>query len=213
MKPDEVILDPGDDASRCRPASPPRPASTPSSMPSRRRPTANANAANDVFAHEAIRLVAGHLERAVSDGSDLEAREGLQRAAAFAGVAIDNCGTAVAHMIGHALASLRPIHHGRSVALGMIATLAWNIEGDDGRFDAAARAMGVPSAADLPRRLRGADACRRHQGLAGGRVRRRRRRNGSRDQMARARECRRCATSNRRPDRRRGPARLRAAPF
>ena len=36
------------------------------------------------------------------------------------------------------------------VALGMIATLDWNIEGDDGRFAAAARAMGLTSSADLP---------------------------------------------------------------
>jgi len=111
---------------------------------------ANATAFNNIFAHEAIRLVAGHLERAVQDGKDLVAREALQRAAALGGIAIDNCGTAVAHNIGHALASLRPIHHGRSVALGLIATLPWNVEGDDGRFAAAARAMGVASAAALP---------------------------------------------------------------
>lgn len=110
----------------------------------------NANAANNLYAHEAIRLASRHLERAVADGADIEARDGLQRAAALAGAAIDNGGTAVAHNIGHALASLKSIHHGRSVALGMIATLAWNIEGDDGRFDAAAKAMGLASARDLP---------------------------------------------------------------
>jgi hypothetical protein len=32
----------------------------------------------------------------------------------------------------------------------MIATLPWNVEGDDGRFTAAARAMGASSAAELP---------------------------------------------------------------
>jgi alcohol dehydrogenase class IV len=110
----------------------------------------NANAANNLFAHEAIRLAATHLEAAVADGSKISAREGLQRAAALAGIAIDNGGTAIAHTIGHALASLRPIHHGRSVALGMIATLEWNIEQDDGRFEAASRAMGLSSAAELP---------------------------------------------------------------
>jgi alcohol dehydrogenase len=114
---------------------------------------ANANAANNLYAHEAIRLAAGSLERAVADGKDLLARASLQRAAALAGVAIDNGGTAVAHTIGHALASLRPIHHGRSVALGSLATLAWNIEGDDGRFGAAAKAMGVSSAAELSKRF------------------------------------------------------------
>ena len=112
---------------------------------------ANAYAPNNVYAHEAIRLVAANLERAVSHGKDVAAREALQRAAALAGIAIDNGGTAVAHNIGHALASLRPIHHGRSVALGLIATLPWNMAGDDGRFVAAAAAMGVKHADDLPK--------------------------------------------------------------
>ena len=111
----------------------------------------NACAANNVFAHEAIRLVAANLERAVSHPKDIAAREALQRAAALAGAAIDNGGTAVAHNIGHALASLRPIHHGRSVALGLIATLSWNMAGDDGRFAAAAAAMGVKKPEDLPK--------------------------------------------------------------
>jgi len=112
---------------------------------------ANAYAPNNVYAHEAIRLVAANLERAVSHGKDVAAREALQRAAALAGIAIDNGGTAVAHNIGHALASLRPIHHGRSVALGLIATLPWNMAGDDGRFAAAAAAMSVKRADDLPK--------------------------------------------------------------
>jgi alcohol dehydrogenase len=111
----------------------------------------NATPANNAYAHEAIRLASRHLRNAVEKGRDVEAREGLQRSAALAGIAIDNCGTAVAHNIGHALASLRPVQHGRSVALGMIATLDWNIEGDDGRFDTAAKAMGLKSAADLPK--------------------------------------------------------------
>lgn len=111
---------------------------------------ANANAANNVYAHEAIRLATANLERAVADGTDLAAREGLQRAAFLAGIAIDNGGTAVAHNIGHALASIRPIQHGRSVALGMIATFGWNIQDDDGRFEAAARAMGLAGTRELP---------------------------------------------------------------
>jgi alcohol dehydrogenase class IV len=69
---------------------------------------ANAHAANDVFCHEAIRLVARHLIRAVEAPADLQARAGMQRAATLAGIGIDNCGTAIAHNIGHALASLRP---------------------------------------------------------------------------------------------------------
>lgn len=61
-----------------------------------------------VICHQAIRLVARHLARAIEAPADLEARAGLQWAATLAGIGIDNCGTAIAHNIGHALASLRP---------------------------------------------------------------------------------------------------------
>jgi alcohol dehydrogenase len=104
---------------------------------------ANANAANDLYCHEAIRLVVGHLMRALEAPQDLAARAGMQRAATLAGIGIDNCGTAIAHNIGHALASLRPVHHGRAVGLALRATLAWNVVDDsEGRFAAVAAAMG-----------------------------------------------------------------------
>ncbi len=104
---------------------------------------ANANEANDLYCHRAIALVVRHLARAVAVPGDLAARAGLQWAATLAGVGIDNCGTAIAHNIGHALASLRPVHHGRAVGLALRATLAWNAAEDpDGRFAAAAAAMG-----------------------------------------------------------------------
>ncbi len=109
----------------------------------------NAHAGNDLYAHEAIRLVARHLERAVSAPGDLEARMGMARAAALAGSAIDNCSTAIAHSIGHALASLRPLHHGRAVGVAMLASLPWTVGDDDeGRFAACGAAMGgEPTAA------------------------------------------------------------------
>ncbi len=69
----------------------------------------------------------------------------------MAGIGIDNAGTAIAHNIGHALASLRPVHHGRAVGLAMLATLPWNVGDDDGRFAAIARATGESGgAAALP---------------------------------------------------------------
>jgi alcohol dehydrogenase len=103
---------------------------------------ANANPANNLYGHEAIRLVVKHLRTAVEKPANIEARAGVQWAATLAGIAIDNCGTAIAHNIGHALASLRPIHHGRVVGLALRATLPWNIENDDGRYAAVAEAMG-----------------------------------------------------------------------
>lgn len=113
---------------------------------------ANANVANDLYCHEAIRLVIGNLMRAIEAPADLAARAGMQRAATLAGIGIDNCGTAIAHNIGHALASLRPVHHGRAVGLALRATLAWNVADDSGgRFAAVAAAMGEPAdAARVP---------------------------------------------------------------
>jgi alcohol dehydrogenase class IV len=108
---------------------------------------ANANPANNLYCHEAIRLVAKHLRRAVEVPGDIEARAGVQWAATLAGIAIDNSGTAIAHNIGHALASLRPIHHGRVVGLALRATLPWNIEEDDPCYGAVAAAMGEPAKA------------------------------------------------------------------
>lgn len=113
---------------------------------------ARANAGVDLFCHEAIRLVARYLPQAVDSPGDLAARGAVQWAASLAGIGIDTAGTAIAHNIGHALASLRPIHHGRAVGVAMLATLRWNASQDEaGRFAAVAEAMGGPrDAAALP---------------------------------------------------------------
>ena len=112
----------------------------------------HANMAADMVCHEAIRLVTRHLATAVAEPANLEARGAVQWAAALAGIGIDTAGTAIAHNIGHALASLRPIHHGRAVGVAMLATLRWNVAHDpDGRFAAVAVAMGeLPDASLVP---------------------------------------------------------------
>ncbi len=113
---------------------------------------AHATEANDMFCHQAIRLVVRWLPTAVAEPANLRARAAVQWAAALAGIGIDNAGTAIAHTIGHAMASLRPIHHGRAVGVAMLASLGWNAEHDPhGRFAAVAEAMGEPrDAAALP---------------------------------------------------------------
>lgn len=107
----------------------------------------NASAAGDVFAHAAIGMVARWLPGAVERPDDLEARGQMLLAAALAGIAIDNAGTAIAHNIGHALGSLRPVHHGRAVGTAMLATLAWNAEHEDGRWSRVAETLGSITAA------------------------------------------------------------------
>ena len=112
----------------------------------------NSFPANDLYGLEAIRLVGRHLATAVSEPGDLAAHGGMLLAAAFAGIAIDNAGTALAHNIAHALGSLMPIHHGRAVAIAMATTLEWNVEGNAQGFAKVAEALGLGRD---PRRLPG----------------------------------------------------------
>ena len=62
----------------------------------------------DLMAEKAIVLIGQYLRRAVRDGKDLEAREGMSLAATTAGFAFSNCGVAVVHAMEYALA---PIAH------------------------------------------------------------------------------------------------------
>ncbi len=101
----------------------------------------NSNPAGNLYAFEAIRLVGRYLVQAIERPKNLEARAAMQWAAAYGGVAIDNCGTAIAHTLGHAMGSLRPIHHGRAVGVAMLASLPWSIEDNDA-FGACAAALG-----------------------------------------------------------------------
>ncbi|WP_313197628.1 iron-containing alcohol dehydrogenase [Rhizobium sp.] len=103
-----------------------------------------------LYAHEALRLVAGSLEAAVKAPGNLEARGKVLLGSCYAGIAIDNCGTAIAHNISHALAGLAPVHHGLATALGFEATLPWLVEKDTPDLNEAARAIGLSGATQLP---------------------------------------------------------------
>jgi alcohol dehydrogenase class IV len=98
---------------------------------------------NDLYAHAALSLIAGALERAVRDPHDLDARGRMLLGAAYAGIAIDNCSAALAHNISHAIAALAPVHHGLATALALEVILGWQVEADHGPFAAAAAACGL----------------------------------------------------------------------
>ncbi|MCF3639390.1 iron-containing alcohol dehydrogenase [Rhizobium sp. TRM95111] len=110
----------------------------------------NAHTGAKLFAHEALRLIARALEPAVQSPEDLAARGRMLLGSCYAGVAIDNCGTAIAHTISHALAGLAPVHHGLATALAFEVTLAWLVEADTVDLNDAAGACGLASARDLP---------------------------------------------------------------
>ncbi|MEZ2129922.1 MULTISPECIES: iron-containing alcohol dehydrogenase [unclassified Sinorhizobium] len=110
----------------------------------------NTHRGAQLYAHEAIRLITASLEIAVREPGNIEARGDVLLGSCLAGIAIDNCGTAIAHNISHALAALAPVHHGLATALAFEATLAWLVESNAPGLHAAARACGVAKAAALP---------------------------------------------------------------
>lgn len=110
----------------------------------------NSHAGARIYGHQALRLVTANLQAAVHRPDDLAARGEVLLGSCLAGIAIDNCGTAIAHNISHALAGLAPVHHGLATTLGFEATLGWLAAAGTPELEAAAHACGLGSAAELP---------------------------------------------------------------
>lgn len=111
----------------------------------------NATPYSRLYGHEAIRLVAASLPTAVADADPARiaaAREQMLWASCLAGMAINNCGTAIAHTIAHAVGTLGKVHHGRAAALGLRASLPWNITDNRDAYADIAVALGGPRDAD-----------------------------------------------------------------
>ena len=113
----------------------------------------HATPGNDLYCLQAIALISANLEKAVNNPTDIEARGAMLLGSCYGGVGIDNCGTALAHNISHALADLAPIPHGRAAGLAMLATIDWVAEGNPQGFARVATAMGADDAAQAYERL------------------------------------------------------------
>ncbi|GAG47166.1 unnamed protein product, partial [marine sediment metagenome] len=81
----------------------------------------------DVLAEQAIREIGRHLRRAVSDGSDLEARTGMSLAATSAGLSFSNVGVAVVHALEYALNEVAHTAHGRGCGLLLPFVMRFNM--------------------------------------------------------------------------------------
>ena len=126
-----------------------------------------ANAGNDLYCLKAINLISVNLERAVTHPDDIAARGAMLLASCYGGIGIDNCGTAMAHNISHAVANLAPIPHGRATGLAMLATIGWVAEGNRVGFGRVAEAMGASDAVSAYERLVRASGIAVAPGLSG----------------------------------------------
>ncbi len=108
----------------------------------------HAHPAVDVFALEGIRLIGAHLERAVRDGADLEAREALARGSLYGGLCLGPVNTAAVHALAYPLGGEFGVPHGLSNALLLVSVLRFNLQAAPERYAAIAVALGVePEAA------------------------------------------------------------------
>jgi alcohol dehydrogenase class IV len=85
-----------------------------------------ASPVSDMFAVEAIQLVAKSLLQATRDGQNLEARTDMLLASTMAGIAITHADTCLAHVIGEAVGAVFNTLHGLSVSLALPAVMEYN---------------------------------------------------------------------------------------
>lgn len=93
--------------------------------------TTRRNARSAAFAHEAFRRAAGAFPRVLEQPGDLDARCDMLRAAALAGLAIENSMLGAAHSMANPLTRHFGLAHGQAVGTALPAVVDFNAE-DEG---------------------------------------------------------------------------------
>ena len=97
----------------------------------------------DAYALEGIRLTARFLIRAVREGSDLEAREGMASASYLGGLCLGPVNTAAVHALAYPLGSRFHMAHGLSNAVLLPSVFRYNASSNPERHADVARALGA----------------------------------------------------------------------
>ena len=96
----------------------------------------------DLTAEKAIRLIGQYLRRAVNDGGDLEAREGMALGALLGGLAFSNVGVAVVHALEYPVGGAVHCSHGAGNGLLLPYVMRFNLPARPKEFAAIARFLG-----------------------------------------------------------------------
>jgi alcohol dehydrogenase class IV len=120
--------------------------------------SAERNAISDVLAEKAIALIGENLRRAVRDGADIDAREGLQLAATLAGLSIMGPFCNVPHEIGLPLGMIFHMPHGTACAMTLPEALYFLAPAVPARIAKVARLLGAALPEDAPAEIAGAVA-------------------------------------------------------
>jgi len=103
---------------------------------------------SDSQALSAMRLIAPHLKRAYTDGSDTEAREAMMLGSTLAGIAFSSASVALVHGMSRPIGAFFHVPHGLSNAMLLPSVTAFSIPSAPERYADCARAMGVADADD-----------------------------------------------------------------
>lgn len=130
------------------------------------------NPLGDLVAEQAVTLVGKFLRRAVRDGGDVEARDGMALAATLAGLAFSNVGVALVHALEYPVGALVHCSHGAGNGLLLPHVMRFNLPYRTARMARLATLLGIDIAglplADAAEKAIGAvDRLRADIGIAG----------------------------------------------
>jgi len=97
----------------------------------------------DMFTLKAIELIAIHLEKAVFEPNNMEARSGMALAQYLAGMGFSNVGLGIVHSMAHPLGAFYDTPHGVANALLLPYIMEYNAPATGEKYREIARNMGV----------------------------------------------------------------------
>ena len=97
---------------------------------------------SDVLVERAIELIGRYLRRAVYQGGDLEAREGVHLASLLAGMGFSNAGVSTVHALEYRVGVLTGCTHGAGNGLFLPYVMAYNVPARPERLATVARLLG-----------------------------------------------------------------------
>lgn len=106
----------------------------------------------DALAEQAIGLIGRFLRRAVYQGGDLEAREGMHLASLLAGMAFSNAGLTAVHALEYPVGVATGLTHGAGNGLLLPYVMAYNVPAIPERLAQVARLLGEPVNGLTPRK-------------------------------------------------------------
>ena len=103
----------------------------------------------DTIALEGIRLAAAHLETAVKDGGNVEARSAMSLASLYGGMCLGPVNTAATHALAYPLGGEYKIAHGISISVLLPFVMMFNLPAATEKYANIARAVGIPEEPSL----------------------------------------------------------------